>query len=74
MCFVAGLVLACLQRQEQPQMWDCRSVVSSSRRKKFKISPAPEEKCMPINSELGFSFTFDLFQNAPQGKLPMRKA
>lgn len=33
---VAGLLLACLQRQVQPQMWDCGSVVSSSRGKKFK--------------------------------------
>jgi len=43
MYFAAGLVLACFHRQVQLQMWDCRSVVSSSRRKKFKIPPAPEK-------------------------------
>lgn len=33
-----------------------------------------KKKKMPINSELGFAFTFDLLENSPQGKLPMRKA
>lgn len=41
--FATGLVLAPFHRQVQLQMWDCRSVTSSSRRKKFKIPPASEK-------------------------------
>lgn len=82
MCFPSGLVVAFLHvltksgtGPSNVRLQECCEFIYTEGIQYPSISwKKKKKKEVPINSELGFAFTFDLLENSPQGKLPVRKA